>query len=138
MTEIIFECYGAPSLSYGIDSLFSYRYNQGKTGLVVSSSYSSTHVIPVYNSKAMLAQAIRLNWGGWHAAEYLLKLVRLKYKEYLGNNVSFTVRLINFFSYVSRGKGTPWEDVGEEGASPIKSLYSSHTSSSWRGALGGG
>lgn len=79
MTEIIFECYGAPSLTYGIDSLFSYNYNKGKTGLVVSSSYSATHVIPVYNSKAMLAQAIRLNWGGWHAAEYLLKLIRLKY-----------------------------------------------------------
>ncbi len=35
----------------------------------------------------MLAQAIRLNWGGWHAAEYLLKLVKLKYRDYLGNNV---------------------------------------------------
>ncbi len=89
MTEIVFECYGAPSLAYGIDSLFSYRYNKGKTGLVVSSSYSATHVIPVYNSKAMLAQAIRLNWGGWHAAEYLLKLVKLKHRDYLGANVKF-------------------------------------------------
>ncbi len=51
MTEIIFECYGAPSLAYGIDSLFSYRYNKGKTGLVVSSSYSSTHVIPYTTRK---------------------------------------------------------------------------------------
>ena len=44
MNEIIFECYQAPSLAIGIDSLFSYRYNKGQTGLVVSSSYSSTHV----------------------------------------------------------------------------------------------
>ncbi|EON96616.1 putative chromatin remodeling complex subunit protein [Phaeoacremonium minimum UCRPA7] len=84
MTEIIFECYGAPSVAYGIDSLFSYRHNGGKTGLVVSSSYSSTHVIPVYNQKAMLAQATRLNWGGWHAAEYLLRLIRLKYDHFPG------------------------------------------------------
>ena len=79
MTEIIFECYNAPSLAYGIDSLFSYDYNNGKTGLVVSSSHSSTHLIPVLNSKALLTQATRLNWGGSQSAEYLLKLIRLKY-----------------------------------------------------------
>lgn len=84
MTEIVFECYGAPSLTYGIDSLFSYRYNGGNTGLVVSSSYSSTHLIPVYNQRPMLAQAIRLNWGGYHAAEYLMKLIRLKYDHFPG------------------------------------------------------
>jgi actin-related protein 5 len=86
MTEILFECYGAPSVAYGIDSLFSYRHNKGSTGLVVSSSYTSTHVIPVYNSKAMLTQTTRLNWGGYHAADYLLKLIRLKYP-------SFTAKL---------------------------------------------
>ncbi|KAI9167050.1 Actin-like protein arp5 [Paramyrothecium foliicola] len=89
MTEILFECYGAPSLAYGIDSLFSYRHNKGNTGLVVSSSYTSTHLIPVHNSKAMLAQAIRLNWGGYHAADYLLKLIRLKYPAFTGKlNIS--------------------------------------------------
>lgn len=87
MTEIVFECYGAPSLAYGLDSLFSYRYNEGNTGLVVSSSYSSTHVIPVYNQRPMLAQAIRLNWGGYHAAEYLMKLIRLKYDHFPGKLV---------------------------------------------------
>jgi actin-related protein 5 len=106
MTEIIFECYGAPSLAYGIDSLFSYRHNKGNTGLVVSSSYSSTHVIPVYNSKAMLAQAIRLSWGGWHSAEYLLKLVKLKYREFLGNNVRLHPSQAEFwlkdFCYLSK------------------------------------
>lgn len=84
MTEIIFECYSAPSLAYGIDSLFSYDYNDGKTGLVVSSSHSSTHVIPVLNQKAILTQATRLNWGGSQSAEYLLKLLRLKYPTFQG------------------------------------------------------
>ncbi|KAK3323930.1 ARP5-like protein, partial [Cercophora scortea] len=103
MTEVIFECYGAPALAYGIDSLFSYRHNKGKTGLVVSSSYSSTHVIPVYNSKAMLSQAIRLNWGGWHAAEYLLKLIKLKYPGFPGKlNSSQAENMVRDFCYVSK------------------------------------
>ncbi|KAI1431499.1 putative chromatin remodeling complex subunit [Xylaria sp. CBS 124048] len=103
MNEIIFECYGAPSLATGIDSLFSYRYNNGRTGLVVSSSYSSTHIIPVYNAKAMLAQAIRLNWGGWHAAEYLLKLMRLKYQSSSAKfNASQAEHMLREHCYVSK------------------------------------
>ncbi|KAK3390405.1 actin-like ATPase domain-containing protein [Podospora didyma] len=103
MTEIIFECYGAPGLVYGIDSLFSYRHNGGRTGLVVSSSYSSTHLIPVYNSKPMLAQATRLNWGGWHAAEYLLKLIKLKYNGFQGKLTSSQAEnMVRDFCYVSK------------------------------------
>jgi actin-related protein 5 len=100
---MLFECYNAPSVVYGIDSLFSYRHNRGKTGLVVSSSYSATHLIPVYDSKALLSQAIRLNWGGWHAAEYLQKLIRLKY--YTGFpgklNSSQAENMVRDFCYVS-------------------------------------
>ena len=105
MTEIVFECYNAPSVAYGIDSLFSYRHNKGSTGLVVSSSYSATHVIPVYNSKAILSQAIRLNWGGSHAADYLLKLVRLKYRDHLSNNLKLNQSQAEYwlkdFCYIS-------------------------------------
>ncbi|KAF3480912.1 Arp5p [Arthroderma uncinatum] len=79
MNEILFECYSAPSVAYGIDSLFSYRYNHGKDGLVISSSHSSTHIIPVLNSKALLPNSARLNWGGHQSADYLMKLLKLKY-----------------------------------------------------------
>ena len=103
MTEIVFECYGAPSLAYGIDSLFSYRQNKGNTGLVVSSSYTSTHIIPVYNAKAMLSQAVRLNWGGYHGAEYLLKLLKLKYPAIPGKlNASQAENMIKDHFYVSK------------------------------------
>jgi actin-related protein 5 len=103
MTEIIFEAYGAPGLTYGIDSLFSYNYNGGRTGLIVSSSYSATHVIPVHNTKPMLAQAIRLNWGGWHASEYLLKLIRLKYPGFQGKlTPSQAEWMVREFCYVSK------------------------------------
>lgn len=79
MNEILFECYGAPSVTYGIDSLFAYRYNKGTDGLVVSSSHTSTHVIPVLDSKPLLNHCSRLNWGGLQSAEYLAKLMKLKY-----------------------------------------------------------
>jgi actin-related protein 5 len=84
MSEVLFECYNAPSVAFGIDSLFSYRYNGGRHGLVVSSSYTSTHLIPVVNSKAMLSHASRLNWGRFQSAEYMLKLLRLKYPGFPG------------------------------------------------------
>lgn len=79
MNEILFECYSAPSVAYGIDSLFSYRYNGGTDGLIVDSSHTSTHVIPVMNSKPMFSNSTRLNWGGLQSAEYLMKLMKLKY-----------------------------------------------------------
>lgn len=102
MTEIVFECYSAPSLTYGIDSLFSYAHNKGKSGLVVSSSHSSTHLIPVYNSKPLLTQATRLNWGGSQGAEYLLKLIRLKYPTFPGKtNSSQAEYLVREHCYVS-------------------------------------
>ncbi|KAI9802953.1 MAG: hypothetical protein M1825_002184 [Sarcosagium campestre] len=84
MTEVMFECYSAPSLAFGIDSLFAYDYNDGDTGLVLSSSHSATHLIPVIDSKARLNHASRLNWGGLHCAEYLQKLLHLKYPTFPG------------------------------------------------------
>ncbi|KAL6703340.1 Actin-related protein 5 [Coniothyrium glycines] len=84
MSEILFECYGAPSVAYGIDSLFSYSYNGGRSGLVMDSSYTSTHLIPVVNSKPLLSQTTRLNWGRFQSAQYLLKLLRLKYPTFPG------------------------------------------------------
>ncbi|KAG0159661.1 hypothetical protein PDIDSM_7184 [Penicillium digitatum] len=79
MNEILFECYSAPSVAYGVDSLFSYRYNGGTDGLIVDSAHTSTHVIPVMNSNPMFSNSTRLNWGGLQSAEYLMKLLKLKY-----------------------------------------------------------
>lgn len=80
----MFECYSATALAYGIDSLFSYKYNKGTDGLVISSSHTSTHIIPVLRSKAVMSSASRLNWGGFQGAEYLLKLLKLKYPNFPG------------------------------------------------------
>ena len=82
MSELLFETYNAPSISYGIDALFSYRQNvnnSSSTGLVISSGNHATHVIPVIQGKGILSQAKRLQWGGTQAVEFMQKLLMLKY-----------------------------------------------------------
>ena len=84
MSEILFECYSAPSVAYGIDSLMSYKYNGGRDGLVISSSHSATHLIPVLDSKPIMSNISRLNWGGYYGTDYLFKLLKLKYPTFPG------------------------------------------------------
>ncbi|KAF2766470.1 actin-related protein, ARP5 class [Teratosphaeria nubilosa] len=79
MSEILYELYSVPSVAYGVDSLFSYRYNGGDTGLVVSSANMSTHLIPVVDKQPLLSHATRLDVGRATCVEYLTKLLRTKY-----------------------------------------------------------
>lgn len=107
MNELMFECYSAPSLAYGVDSLFAYHYNNGTNGLVVSSSHTATHVVPVLNSKAILSHCTRLNWGGSHAIEYLLKLLKLKYPTFPGRLTEYQAEeMIRQHCYMSANYDT--------------------------------
>jgi len=51
MSELLFECYGAPSVCYGVDALFSYYQNrkrlplEGQDGLIIASGHQMTHLI---------------------------------------------------------------------------------------------
>ncbi|KAK5149020.1 hypothetical protein LTR04_000181, partial [Oleoguttula sp. CCFEE 6159] len=103
MSEILFELYGVPSVAYGIDSLFSYNYNNGRTGLVVSSSYTSTHLVPVIESKPVLSKASRLNWGRSQSAEHLLALMKAKYPTFPGKLNEYQMeQLVREHCYVSQ------------------------------------
>lgn len=58
MSELLFECYGVPRVAYGVDSLFSFYYNSAqcgldkpRTGLVLSSGYHCSHVLPFINGR---------------------------------------------------------------------------------------
>ncbi|KAL1962472.1 hypothetical protein VTN77DRAFT_9673 [Rasamsonia byssochlamydoides] len=102
MNEILFECYSVPSVAYGIDCLFSYRYNRGKDGLIISSSHTSTRVVPVLNSKALLYNSSRLNWGGAQSTDYMLKLMKLKYPTFPARMTEHQMEeLIHQHCYVS-------------------------------------
>ncbi|CAH7670224.1 hypothetical protein BY996DRAFT_6735863 [Phakopsora pachyrhizi] len=88
MTELLFETYQVPSVCYGIDSLFSYYEthhdlpNIQQTSLVISSSHSSTTIIPIVEGVPKIAQSRRLNWGGLQESEFLLRLMQLKYSTF--------------------------------------------------------
>ena len=52
VSELLFECYRVPAVNYSVDSLLSYYYNCGDkpNGLVIDSSHSSTHIVPIIKS----------------------------------------------------------------------------------------
>ena len=103
MSEILFECYSAPSVAYGIDSLLSYKYNGGHDGLVISSSHSSTHLISILDSKPIMSSISRLNWGGYWGTDYLFKLLKLKYPTFPGKITETQVaELMREHCYVSQ------------------------------------
>lgn len=62
MSELLFEGYNVPSITYGVDSLYSFYENAPNPisdGLIISSATASTHVIPVLNGQGILASAKR-------------------------------------------------------------------------------
>ncbi|KAH8291906.1 hypothetical protein KR054_002043 [Drosophila jambulina] len=88
MSELLFECYGIPAVSYGIDALYSWDYYQQSRrkvadALIISFGYSTTHVIPVLEGKIQLEHVRRLNVGGYHIITYLFRLMQMKYPVHL-------------------------------------------------------
>lgn len=81
MSELLFECYGVPSVCYAVDSVLSYRNESknGNTGLIISCGYYSTHVIPIIDGAIDAKHSRRLDIGGYHITSYLHRLLQLKY-----------------------------------------------------------
>ena len=99
LTELMFELYGVPSLTYGIDMMFSYYYNnyenvKNKTGLgnclIISSSNQVTHILPIIENKIDIKNTKRISIGSENAKDLLMKSLQLKYadiKQKLTNEV---------------------------------------------------
>ena len=87
MSELLFECYQVPSVCYGIDSLFSFSFNDNLNGtaLIVSIGYNTTHVIPYIDGKHITDKIRRINVGGYHMITYLHRLLQLKYPIHVNN-----------------------------------------------------
>lgn len=87
MSELLFECYNIPAVCYGIDSLFSFSFNDNLNGtaLIVSIGYNTTHVIPYIEGKHITEKIRRINVGGYHMITYLHKLLQLKYPVHVNN-----------------------------------------------------
>ncbi|XP_071331791.1 actin-related protein 5 [Trachinotus anak] len=90
MSELLFECYHVPYVSYGVDGLYSFYHNNTHrgihpphTGIVLSSGYHCSHILPVVNGRLDAVNSKRVNMAGSQAASYLQRLLQLKYPGHL-------------------------------------------------------
>ncbi|CAL5203168.1 unnamed protein product [Lathyrus oleraceus] len=88
MAELLFETYGVPSIAFGVDASFSYKYNQqrsvcDKDGLAMCPGFATTHVIPFVDGEPIYKGSCRTNIGGFHVTDYLKQLLSLKYPYHL-------------------------------------------------------
>ncbi|KAI4307614.1 hypothetical protein L6164_030785 [Bauhinia variegata] len=84
MGELLFETYGVPSIAFGVDAAFSYKYNQlqgvcDKDGLAICPGFTTSHVIPFVDGEPVYSGSCRTNIGGFHVTDYLKQLLSLKY-----------------------------------------------------------
>ncbi|KAL5535093.1 ARP5 [Sanghuangporus sanghuang] len=90
ISELMFEQYGVPRLLYCVDSVMSFYHNNlpapsspfTSDGLVISFNTASTSVIPVLSGRGILNHCKRIPWGASQAADYLQKLIQLKYPSF--------------------------------------------------------
>ncbi|KAL8179386.1 UNVERIFIED_CONTAM: Actin- protein 5 [Gekko kuhli] len=112
MSELLFECYQVPKVSYGVDSLYSFYHNKRQgwpcSGLIVSSGYQCTHILPVLDGRLDAKNCRRINLGGCQAAMYLQRLLQLKYPGHLAAiSLGRVEEILHEHSYVA-------EDYREE------------------------
>ncbi|KAM4032699.1 actin-related protein 5 isoform 3-T3 [Anomaloglossus baeobatrachus] len=87
VSELLFECYRVPKVSFGIDGLYSFYHNRRAalptSAIVVSSGYHCTHILPVLSGRLDGKNSRRINIGGFQAVSYLHRLLQLKYPGHL-------------------------------------------------------
>ncbi|XP_057978938.1 actin-related protein 5 isoform X2 [Malania oleifera] len=88
MAELLFETYGVPSVAFGVDAAFSYKYNQqlgicDKDGLAICPGFTATHVIPFIDGEPVYRASCRTNIGGYNVSDYLKQLLSLKYPHHM-------------------------------------------------------
>ncbi|GFO46785.1 actin-related protein 5-like, partial [Plakobranchus ocellatus] len=81
MSELLFECYHVPQVSYGVDALFSLYYNHPNPAdaLILDCGYQATHVVPVLSGQVEPSLCRRINIGGGYVDWFLQRLLQLKY-----------------------------------------------------------
>ncbi|XWS65975.1 hypothetical protein CRYUN_Cryun05aG0160200 [Craigia yunnanensis] len=88
MAELLFETYGVPSVAFGVDAAFSYKYNQQhgiceKDGLAICPGFTTVHVIPFVDGEPVYKGCCRTNIGGYHVTDSLKQLLSLKYPHHM-------------------------------------------------------
>ncbi|WWC66880.1 uncharacterized protein I206_100787 [Kwoniella pini CBS 10737] len=101
-SELLFELYNVPSVTFGIDSLFAFSRQKHQDGLAVNLGHQASTVIPILNGKGIMSRAKRIPWGGAHASELMLKLAQMKYPSFptkvTASQATFMFRETCYFS----------------------------------------
>jgi len=96
LSKLLFECYGVPSVFYGIGDLFDYllHTHKGKDcpeslsdGLIVSSSHKVSHIIPVVDGDPDFLASVCIPVGSFHSHGFMLDRLLLRYP-YLAQHLS--------------------------------------------------
>ncbi len=61
---------------------FEESFHNIKNGIIISSSYQTTHIVPILNGRHCLEKSRRISIGGLHANDYLGKSLHLKYPDF--------------------------------------------------------
>ncbi|KAK3087425.1 hypothetical protein FSP39_005792 [Pinctada imbricata] len=84
MSELLFECYHVPQVSFGVDAMFSWYRNHPSPkdkcdSLVLSCGYQTTHILPVLDGRMDPKHCRRINLGGAQLDAFMQRLLQLKY-----------------------------------------------------------
>jgi actin-related protein 5 len=81
LLELAFEAYSVPCVNFGIDAIFALRKNKGPkaTGMVISFGNQSTHIMPCIEGEFLASYSKRINIGGMHCTQSLLKFLQTRY-----------------------------------------------------------
>ncbi|XP_033119970.1 actin-related protein 5-like [Anneissia japonica] len=106
MNELLFECYRVPSVATGVDSLYSLYNNRPESmasdGIILSSGYQTTHVLPFVDGKLDITQCRRINIGGAQSVAFLHRLMQLKYhRHFAAINLSRSEEILKEHCYVA-------------------------------------
>jgi len=119
MSELLFECYHVPQVSYGVDSLFSHYQNHSDperaNAMIVDCGYQSTHILTVLDGRIQPNHCRRINIGGGYVDWYLQRLLQLKYPCHVNaitmGRVEEMVRDHCFFAKDFAFDLAAWEDI---------------------------
>lgn len=81
LLELAFEAYAVPSVNLGIDSIFSLMHNKGpqSSAMVISFGHQATHILPCIDGEFLPQYSKRINIGGMHCTQSLLKFLQTRY-----------------------------------------------------------
>ena len=84
MSELMFECYSVPKLSYFTDAMSSWYQtyktsSMSDTGVMICIGYQMSHVVPVIQGQIDMENVRRVAVGGYHLDYFMQRLLQLKY-----------------------------------------------------------